>query len=212
MQQFNNISTLIFDFGGVLISLDMDECIRRFKALGVVDVDKYLNKYGQIDFFMKYEKGTINTQEFRTELRKHTNNNISDAQIDDAWCSFVCEIPKEKLELLEKLKEKYRIVLLSNTNQMHIERTATAEFAKYSKTIDDYFDHCYLSYEMKMVKPDRDIFETLLKSEAVNPENCLFLDDSLKNIEMAKSLGIQSYLVDENENLDFLLDSINVIG
>jgi FMN phosphatase YigB (HAD superfamily) len=50
-----------------------------------------------------------------------------------------------------------------------------------------------------------------LCAEGLQPENCLFLDDGPKNIEMARSLGIQSYLVDENESLDFLLDSFNII-
>jgi putative hydrolase of the HAD superfamily len=211
MQQFDNISTLIFDFGGVLIRLDLNECIRRMKALGVDEVDQYLSNYGQSGFFLRYEKGEISTQEFREEIRNLTNKSISDNQIDDAWCSFLVGIPVEKIELLQKLKAKYRILLLSNTNPLHIEKSAATEFGKYSKTINDYFDKCYLSYEMKMVKPNCDIFESLLCAEGLQPENCLFLDDGPKNIEMARSLGIQSYLVDENESLDFLLDSFNII-
>lgn len=180
MKQFNNISTLIFDFGGVLYRLDMNEFIRRIKALGVADVSQHLSMYGQSDFFLKYEKGEINTQQFRAEIRKLTNMAITDSQINNAWMSFLIDIPKEKLELLEKLRKKYRILLLSNTNPLHIEKSAAAEFAKYSTTINDYFDKCYLSYEMKMVKPNRDIFESLLKIEGLEPENCLFLDDGPK--------------------------------
>jgi putative hydrolase of the HAD superfamily len=86
-----------------------------------------------------------------------------------------------------------------------MEVVAPKEFAKHGKTIYDYFDKCYLSYEMKMAKPDVEIFEAVLQDAYLKPEECLFLDDGIKNIETASRLGIQTYLVDCNESLDFLL-------
>lgn len=208
MKQFKDISTLIFDFGGVLIRLDLAQCIQNIKALGVHGVEKYLSNFGQSDFFLKFEKGEIGVTEFRNEIRKLSDLTLSDEQIDKAWCSFLCEIPNEKIELLEKLRKQYRILLLSNTNPLHIEVSAAGEFAKRGKTIQDYFDKCYLSYEMKMTKPNEDIFLALLDDAQVTPGECLFLDDGEKNIEVAERLGIQTYLVDPNEHLDFLLTAI----
>lgn len=208
MKQFKDISTLIFDFGGVLIRLDLAQCIQNIKALGVHGVEKYLSNFGQSDFFLKFEKGEIGVTEFRNEIRKLSDLTLSDDQIDKAWCSFLCEIPNEKIELLEKLRKQYRILLLSNTNPLHIEVSAAGEFAKRGKTIQDYFDKCYLSYEMKMTKPNEDIFLALLDDARVTPGECLFLDDGEKNIEVAERLGIQTYLVDPNEHLDFLLTAI----
>lgn len=206
MKQFNSVKNLIFDFGGVLINLDLPQCIQNIKDLGIPDVEQYLSNFGQKEFFLDYEKGNIDTPTFRNEIRKLAEKPIEDSQIDAAWCSFLCDIPLEKLELLTKLREKYNLYLLSNTNPLHIEVSAAGEFAKVGKTIHDFFDKCYFSYRMKMVKPDIEIFKTMLSDSQLVPDECLFLDDGQKNIEVASSLGIRTYLVSPHENLDFLLN------
>lgn len=206
MKQFSGITTLIFDFGGVIINLDLPKCIQNLKELGVGNVEQYLSNFGQKEFFLQFEKGQIGIPEFRSEMKKLAEVQLTDAQIDGAWCSFLTDIPAEKLALLSALKKKYRMLLLSNTNPLHIEVSAAGEFAKTGKTIHDFFDKCYFSYEMGMAKPDKEIFEAVLSDAGVKPEECLFLDDGPKNIDMAAKLGIQTYLVDVTENLDFLLN------
>ena len=206
MKQYNNISTLIFDLGGVIVDLDLPKCIQNFKDLGLENIEQYLSNFGQKDFFMRFEKGQIGIPAFRNEIRKLAGTELSDVQIDKAWCSFLTQIPVEKLHLLSELKKKYRLLLLSNTNPLHIETAVAAEFSKTGKTMQDFFDKCYLSYEMGMVKPDVEIFEALLTDAQVKAEECLFLDDGKKNIDTAAALGIQTYWVKPNENLNFLLD------
>jgi glucose-1-phosphatase len=206
MKQFKNISTLIFDLGGVLINLDLPQCIQNFKELGLQNFEQHLSLFGQKGFFLQFEKGQISATEFREEIRKICPNPLTDAQIDAAWCSFLCDIPNQKLEMLLELKKKFRLLLLSNTNELHIEVSAAGEFAKINRKITDIFDKCYYSYAMGMAKPDTEIFETLLADAGVTAGECLFLDDGHKNTEQAAKIGIQSYLVDINEDLSFLLD------
>jgi putative hydrolase of the HAD superfamily len=206
MKQYNNISTLIFDLGGVIVDLDLAKCIQNFKELGLENIEQYLSNFGQKDFFMQFEKGQIGIPAFRNEIRKLAGIELTDAQIDKAWCSFLTQIPVEKLHLLSELKKKYRLLLLSNTNPLHIETAVAAEFSKTGKTMQDFFDKCYLSYEMGMVKPDVEIFEALLTDAQVKAEECLFLDDGKKNIDTAAALGIQTYWVKPDENLNFLLN------
>ena len=206
MKQFNNITTLIFDLGGVLINLDLPQCIQNFKDLGLQNFEQNLSLFGQKGFFLQFEKGQITIPEFREEVRKLCPDPITDAQIDAAWCSFLCDIPTQKMDMLLELKKKFRLLLLSNTNQLHIEVSTAGEFAKIGKKITDVFDKCYYSYAMRMAKPDAEIFETLLADASISAHECLFLDDGPKNIEMAQKLGIQSYLVDIHEDLSFLLD------
>ena len=206
MKQYNNISTLIFDLGGVIVDLDLAKCIQNFKDLGLENIEQYLSNFGQKDFFMQFEKGQIGIPVFRDEIRKLAGIELTDAQIDKAWCSFLTQIPVEKLHLLSELKKKYRLLMLSNTNPLHIQTAVAAEFSKTGKTMQDFFDKCYLSYEMGMVKPDVEIFEALLADAQVKAEECLFLDDGKKNIDTAAALGIQTYWVKPNENLNFLLN------
>ncbi|MFT3753331.1 MAG: HAD family phosphatase [Paludibacter sp.] len=205
MKQFSNVSTLIFDLGGVLINLDLPQCIQNFKELGLQDFEQHLSLFGQKGFFLQFEKGQIGVEEFRNEIRKLATNPLTDTQIDAAWCSFLCDIPNQKLEMLLELKKKFRLLLLSNTNQLHIEVSTAGEFARIGKKTTDVFDKCYYSYEMGMAKPEAEIFETLLADAGVSAGECLLLDDGPKNIEQASKLGIQTYLVDINEDLSFLL-------
>jgi glucose-1-phosphatase len=205
MKHFKNITTLIFDFGGVLIDLDINQCILNFNRLGLENVEQYLNNFAQSGFFMQLEKGQISAAEFRNEIRKLTPNKLTDTQIDEAWCSFLLEIPEEKLEMLIELRKKFRVVLLSNTNIIHFPNSEKLLFTNKGRQLSEYFDRCYLSYEMKMAKPDLQIFKNILASENVQPNECLFLDDGLKNTLQAQKLGIQTYLVNEHEDLSFLL-------
>ena len=206
MKQFNHITTLIFDFGGVLIDLDLERCIQGFKDLGVKDFGNNLNNYGQKGFFLEFEKGHLSIEQFRDEIRKQAQIPLTDTEIDEAWCLFLCDVPDRKMEILLELKNKFRLLLLSNTNPLHINKPAKNEFARFGLDIRDVFDKCYLSYEMGMAKPDAEIFQAMLADAGVTPEECLFLDDGFKNIEQAAKLGIQTYLVEANEDLGFLTE------
>ena len=209
MKHFSNISTLIFDFGGVLIDLDMNQSILNFRKLGVENVENYLSNFGQSGFFMQLEKGKISADEFRSEIRKMTTNTITDKEIDDAWNAFLVRIPSEKLDIVYELRKKYRIIMLSNTNAIHFPYAEQTFFSYKNRDIDEYFDKCYRSYDMKMAKPDTEIFEAILNQEQVAANQCLLLDDGPKNIEQAQKLGFQTYFVDPKEDLSFLLTNIN---
>jgi epoxide hydrolase-like predicted phosphatase len=209
MKHFSNISTLIFDFGGVLIDLDMNQSILNFKKLGVENVENYLSNFGQSGFFMQLEKGKISADEFRSEIRKMTANTITDKEIDDAWNAFLVRIPSEKLDIVYQLRKKFRVIMLSNTNAIHFPYAEQTFFSYKNRGIDVYFDKCYRSYDMKMAKPDAEIFEAILIQEQVAPNQCLLLDDGPKNIEQAQKLGFQTYFVDPKEDLSFLLTNID---
>lgn len=194
------IKTIIFDFGGVLVDLDKQACLNAFSELGIVDLDRYISNYAQSGLFLKLEKGQVSTDEFRSEIRKLARTAITDSQIDEAWNCFLVSIPEYKLDFLLELRKNYRVVMLSNTNQIHFEQRARFEFSKRGLSLDKYFDKCYLSYEIGMAKPDEDIFHHLLKNENASPEEMLFLDDGEQNIITAKKLGISSYLVSAQED------------
>jgi glucose-1-phosphatase len=205
MDKKNSITTLIFDFGGVIINLDLPQCIENLKKLGVESIESYLSNFGQKEFFLQFEKGVIGIPEFRNEIHKLSNKTLTDAEIDAAWCSFLVDIPAERLVLLEKLRSNYKLLLLSNSNPLHVDVSAAKALEGTGKTIRDYFDKCYFSYEMGLTKPDPAIFEALLADADLDAAECLFLDDGPKNIEAANALGIQTYFVTQGENLDFLL-------
>jgi putative hydrolase of the HAD superfamily len=207
----SNISTIIFDFGGALIDLDRQAAINAFEQLGVRHIDHLLNDYLQAGIFQELEKGTVSPAEFRDFIRTLTPQQLSDRQIDAAWCAFVRDIPPAKLDLLLMLRKRYRVLMLSNTNQITFAWCAATKFNyRGHSSIDDFFDCCYLSYEMGLLKPQPEIFQELLSRENIAAEACLFLDDGLINITVAESLGFHTQWVEQHTNLNSIFTPLQL--
>lgn len=187
------IKNLLIDFGGVLIDLDRHRCIENFKKLGFDNIEDLLNIYHQQGIFMQQEKGLITSAEFRSGVREMMGKAVTDRQIDAAWNSFLVGIPTYKLDLLLKLREKYVVYLLSNTNETHWKWSCEHVFPYKGFQVKDYFEKIYLSFEMKMVKPDAEIFNAVLGDASIDPKETFFIDDSRANCEIAQSLGISTY-------------------
>ena len=192
MKSKESITTLIFDLGGVIVDLDWDRCVENFNKTGVNNMDSLISTTLQRGFILGYERGEISTDDFRAEVRNYTEAELSDQEINDAWTSLLVGVPDEKLQLLLDLKKKYRIFMLSNTNELSFEFCKDNFFSKNGYSMEDYFDKSYLSYKMNMNKPDPEIFETLLKDAGLKAEECLFLDDGIHNIKTASELGFQT--------------------
>lgn len=201
------IKNLIIDFGGVLIDLDRRRCIENFKKLGLPDVEVVLDIYHQQDFFQKYEKGLISSEEFRSVIREKIGKPVTDAQIDDAWNSFLLNIPSSKLDLLLNLRKDYVVYLLSNTNEIHWQWSCRNVFPYKTFRVEDYFEHIYLSYEMKEAKPDAEIFQKVLDETGIIPAETLFIDDSEANCHTAAALGISTYTPKAQEDWSHLFYS-----
>jgi len=203
----NSVNTLIFDLGGVIYNIDINLGISNFKKLGFKEADQFVGTYAHHDFFVRWETGKISIAEFRDEIRKRSNQKITDEEIDYAWGAVLKDIPKERIDLLLQLRKKYRLFLLSNTNPYHTEICTKNELAKYGLSLNALFDRCFLSYQMGIAKPNPEIFLKLLQCSGIKAEECLFLDDGQKNIDTAAQLGFHTYLVKQGENLDFLINN-----
>lgn len=187
------IKNLLVDFGGVLINLNRQRCIDNFKQLGLNDADQLLSVFHQQGVFMQQEKGLITSAEFRDSIREKIGKEVTDQQIDAAWNSFLMDIPTYKLDLLLRLREKYVVYLLSNTNDIHWRWSCKHAFPYRGFRAEDYFEKIYLSYEMKMMKPDAEIFEAVLSDAGIAAKQTFFIDGSEANCQTARALGISTY-------------------
>ena len=201
------IKNLLIDLGGVLINLDRQRCIEHFQKLGLQNVDALLDIQNQDGLLMQQEKGLITPAEFRDGVRQMIGKAVSDIQIDAAWNSFLVDIPTQKLDLLLKLREKYVVYLLSNTNQIHWEWTCAHLFPYRTFKVEDYFEKTYLSFEMKMAKPEPEIFKAIIEDAGIEPQETLFIDDSEMNCKAAQNLGISTYTAKEGEDWSHLFNS-----
>ena len=197
------IKNLIFDLGGVLVSLDRERCLGNFaKDLGFENFGDYLNAYAQKGFFAEFENGNIDAARFREIVKEYcSKENVQDEEIDSALNSFLTLVEPYKVELLLKLKEKYNMMLLSNVNPIAWSRCCELFAQAGGVDIEDVFEKLYLSYEMKNSKPGEEIYRQLLADSGAEPSETLFIDDSAANIETGARMGLKTLLYDVNTNL-----------
>ena len=203
------ITTLIFDLGGVVMTLDQEQAIRRFADLGLADARQRLDAYTQQGIFGDLEKGLITAEQFRDQLSTLVHRQLTHEECTFAWRGYCREVPQRNLEAIVRLKQKgYRVVLLSNTNPFMTSWTLTNDFDGGKHSLNYYFDHCYFSYELKVMKPDQQFFVKVLEAEQRQPDECLFVDDGERNVEAARQLGIHTLMTENGEDWTRRLDNL----
>lgn len=175
------------------MDLKRDNAVIALKELGMRDADDFLGLYGQKGPFLALEKGLVTPEQFRDMVRHLIGNpDISDKQLDDAFNRFLIGIPVERLRELEALRKDYKIFLLSNTNAIMWHSKIADEFRKDGHDINYYFDGIVTSFEEHLYKPEAAIFDRVFERFKILPQDTLFLDDSLENVEEARALGINA--------------------
>lgn len=208
MSKINNI---IFDLGGVIINLDIPKTINEFNKLSSIPFESIYTQLQQYPIFDLYDKGEISSDDFFNDLKKITKTDNDIPAIRKAWDAMLLDFPKHRLELLNSLKDKYRIFLLSNTNEAHIE---TFELDLYNqhghKNLEPFFEKVYYSCRMGMRKPDTEIFDYVLNQNSLSAEETLFIDDSPQHIEGALKTGINAKLLHKHREVADLLSEIGI--
>lgn len=184
------IKNIVFDLGGVIMTLEPAEALRRFKALGLSDAERYLDAYTQSGIFGNLEEGKITAEDFRSKLSSLTGHELTFDECKHAWLGYRKDVPQRNLDLLKELRAKdYRLILLSNTNPFMMDWALSSEFDGKGSSLNDYFDALYLSYRLGIMKPAPDFFRQVLDNENILPEETLFVDDGPRNVEAAGKLG-----------------------
>ena len=188
------VKTVAFDLGGVIMTIDNEEPKRRFKELGVTDIEEILDPYVQSGFFGDLEAGKITEEEYRVMLSNHVGKELTWAQCQYAWTGYVVEVPQCNLDFLEQLRGMgYRVVLASNANGFIQDWADSERFSSAGLPISHYFDRMYRSYEMLKMKPSGDFFRYILAYEKILPGDILFVDDSARNCASASEQGFRTF-------------------
>lgn len=194
------IKNLIFDFGDVFINLDKKGALN--KALQAFEVKTLPDDIHAINAL--YEQGLISTDEF---LEFYLDNfpDLNENTLLETWNSILKDFPDHRLDYLRQLagSKKYKLILLSNTNELHIDWIK--ENIGFYEEFKGYFDAFYLSHEIQLRKPNANIYEFVLNENNINPQECLFIDDTEENIVSASKLGIHTWHINpENEDITTL--------
>jgi putative hydrolase of the HAD superfamily len=174
----------------------------------MANIADFLGDYGQSGPFAELEDGSINSEQFRAEVRKHIDREVSDAQIDYALNRFLVGIPLHRLQELRNLRKRgYKVFLLSNTNPIMWDNDIDRWFRQEGLSINDYFDGMVTSFEAKCYKPGERIFKHTVEKFNIIPAETLFLDDSAANTAAAAKLGFQTLTVTPGTEFYDLLEN-----
>ncbi len=203
---FKQIDNIVFDFGGVLIDLYRDRCIEAFRRIGYPQAERMLDLYHPSDLFNSLESGLVSAAEVCEHIRREAGLYIPDRAIHDAYLAFIGQIPISKLRAIRALREAgKRTYALSNTNEIVMPYIRDRLFTADGLSLEEYFLKAYLSFEMKLLKPDPAIFRAMAKDANMIPERTLFIDDSPRNVEAARKLGFAVYKPEPEEDFTPML-------
>ena len=185
------IDTLIFDFGDVFINLDKAGAMKN--ALEIFNMSSLTSE--MIELNKLYEQGLMSTKEF-TKGYQSLVPNLSELELKDIWNFIIKDFPDYRLDYVKDLANKtdYQLILLSNTNELHIDYIKK-EVPFYDE-FKSQFDQFYLSHEIQLRKPEKSIFEFVLDTNSLDPQQCFFIDDTEENTHTAKQMGIHTWTID----------------
>ncbi|CAN1575011.1 COG1011 Predicted hydrolase (HAD superfamily) [Spirosomataceae bacterium] len=200
---------ILFDFGNVIINIDVEKAILAFSELTFKSPARVNQLFADAEVFKKYETGYYSDDEFRDVIRQILSYPLNDQEIDQAWNSLLLDVPKKRLDFLESIKMKYPIYLLSNTNNIHIEQCKQYFRTKFGiPNFETIFSETFLSYKMGLWKPDYKIYDAAISKIGCKPEEILFLDDNQDNIDAATDLGIQCIKINPPDCFTEILEHI----
>jgi putative hydrolase of the HAD superfamily len=194
------IKNIIFDLGGVI--LDLDESIT-YKELGKMGINtsELAHSKDLMEILSKFDTGIYTAPTFRKKMKALIGQEkMTDQKFDSIWDAMLLDIPRERIEAIEKVKKHYKIFLMSNSNVIHYDlyvRDLQLRFG-YNE-FDELFNKSYFSFAEHLEKPDPRFFELILDHEGLLPEETLFIDDTAANIKVAQSLGINTYHISREE-------------
>ncbi len=194
------IKNIIFDLGGVILDIDETVVYKELEKMGI-KTSELAHSKEFIEIMSKFDTGIYTAPTFRKRMKALLGlEKMTDEKFDSIWNAMLLDIPRERVEAIEKVKKHYKIFLMSNTNVIHYDlyvRDLQLRFG-YNE-FDELFDKSYFSFAEHLEKPDPRFFELILDHEGLLPEETLFIDDTEKNINIAKSLGINTYHISREE-------------
>lgn len=177
------IKTLIFDLGDVFINLDKTAIPRHLQKWGY---DCFPEEMTRLNLLL--ETGKMSGEEFLDYLQKEVPH-ATRMELLESWNSVLKDFPQRRFEFLKEIaaSRRFQLILLSNTDEIHMKRIA--ETVPFFEEFKNCFDRIYLSYQIHLRKPDKEIFELVIRQNNLNPQETLFTDDLQANTDAASELG-----------------------
>jgi putative hydrolase of the HAD superfamily len=199
-----SIQTIIFDFGNVIGFFDHRRATRRLAQQTGLPEEMLFDTLLDFDLEDPFEAGLLTSAEVFTRLRTAWGITIPDALLDQTLADIFWPNP-EICDLVPRLRGRYRLLLGSNTNEIH-----ARQFRRQFADVLRHLDHLVLSFEIGTRKPKAAFFEHCQQRAGCAPEECLFIDDLEANIVGARAVGLQGLVYRHGEALPERLRSLGI--
>jgi len=191
------IKNIIFDFAGVIMNLDIERDTKSLLKAGLPDWMGCLSNKELRHVLLEFLNGLMPWEEFLRAIKPFCKADVTEEEIYNAMHDVLDDVPASRMAWIKSLGKDYNIYLLSNISDTSwaicLERIAETGYI-----LDECFDKVFLSYEMQLAKPDRRIYEEVIKATGIKPEETIYFDDTRENVEAGSALGINSILVKMN--------------
>lgn len=180
------IKTIIFDLGKVIVPFDFKRGYNRMAPLCSYAPEQIPDRLRTTDLVTRFETGAVEPEVFVKELSAILELKADYQEFCDIWSSIFLPETLIPESLLTALKQRYRLLLLSNTNAIHFSMIENAY------PLLRHFDHFVLSYRVGAMKPSPKIYQEAIAQAQCRPEECFFTDDILEYVEGARREGIDA--------------------
>lgn len=204
MDMLNGIRNIIFDLGGVLLNIDPKKTIEAFEKLGMAQLVGEKGLTYDHEIFYRMEQGKITSDEFRKGILELLPKHVSFQEIDTAWTAMLLDFPAIRVELLKNLRKDFNIYLFSNTNAIHVEKFHSIFRNQHGFEVSSLFEKDFYSNEIGYRKPSHESYQEIIRLSGINPEESLFIDDALQNVQSAVASGLKGFWLEPGQTVENL--------
>ena len=181
------IKVLLFDLGRVLVDFDHLRSAERIAAFCSKTPRQIYDLFFESDATIAFEAGKITPEDFYLQVKQMLDLKLSYASFEPIWNDifFLSAQNRSVFGLVNNLRVNYKTAMLSNINILHY------EYLKKNFPIFEVFDKVFLSFQLGLIKPDKEIYNLVIRDLGVSPQEIFYTDDRCALVESAKSLGMR---------------------
>lgn len=194
---------IIFDLGKVILDFDHRAITGRLAQMSRISEKRIHDLIFGGDLESMYDRGKMSSREFYQDVVNSLDIDIPFEEFRDIWTQIFTS-NEEVCDVIKTLKKRYKLTLLSNTNEMHFDYTFSAF------EILRVFDHYVLSYRVGEIKPHPKVYITALQRANCPAGESIYIDDTEPYVWAARQLGIQAIVFRNARQLQRELRALNI--
>lgn len=191
-----NTRAVIFDLGGVLVKTEPQRLIQSVAQDCGQSEQQVARVLGDATLAEAFELGRLGAKEFFETMAARLKLSWDFARFVRVWNSIIIDENRDTTWLLSRLRQRYRLVVLTNTNVLH------DEHIRRTWPVFHEVHHWIASYQVGLRKPEPAIYELALRQAEVSPAAAVYVDDRHENVAVAQQLGLTAVHVTDGLPLE----------